>query len=177
MDSNSINKNEQFIAMQQRLLQVEQIVAQSSAQPSAEPHTSTHVNMDDEEEPISVLHSLKIRPSYSWSPSTFLSEVLSLDSSLFPTTMLTDDERRKTIDQYPNIENLHYQPPDTIPSAARRMNKYQSKQDMSLKRLQYLLSGVFRPSDVLGLEISQDVNNDNVQRYLHIGCGKLCIES
>ncbi|KAI8071823.1 hypothetical protein BDF21DRAFT_401134 [Thamnidium elegans] len=41
-----------------------------------------------------------------------------------------------------------YQLPDTIPSAARRMNKCQSKQDMSLKRLQYLVSGAFRPVDV-----------------------------
>jgi hypothetical protein len=48
------------------------------------------------------------------------------------------------------------------------MNKYQIKQDMSLKRLQYLLSGVFRPLDVLGLEISQDINNENIQRYLHM---------
>ncbi|EIE84222.1 hypothetical protein RO3G_08932 [Rhizopus delemar RA 99-880] len=39
---------------------------------------------------------------------------------------------------------------------------------MSLKRLQYLLSGDFRLLDVLGLEISQDVNNDNVRRYLHM---------
>lgn len=48
------------------------------------------------------------------------------------------------------------------------MSRYQSKQDMSLKRLQYLLSGDFRLLDVLGLEISQDVNNDNVRRYLHM---------
>jgi hypothetical protein len=82
--------------------------------------------------------------------------------------MLTDVERRKTIDQCPNIESLQYQPPDTIPSAARNMNRYQTKQDMSLKRLQYLLPGVFRPLDVLGLEISQDVNNENIQRYLHM---------
>ncbi|KAG2214768.1 hypothetical protein INT45_002195 [Circinella minor] len=170
MDSNSITQNEQFIAMQQRLLQLEQIVAQSSAQPSAEPVSSPNVNMvdDEEEENMSSLHSLPVRPSYSWSPSPFLTEVLSLDSSLFPTTMLTDDERRKTIDQYPNIDNLQYQPPDTIPTAARKINKYQVKQDMSLKRLQYLLSGVFRPLDVLGLEISQDTNNANIQRYLHM---------
>jgi hypothetical protein len=120
MDSNSINQNEQFLAMQQRLLQLEQIVAQSSAQPSAEPLTSPNVNMEDEEETLSALHSLKVRPSYSWSPSPFLTEVLSLNSPLFPGTMLTDDERRKTIDQYPNIESLQYQPPDTIPSAARK---------------------------------------------------------
>ncbi|KAI8058852.1 hypothetical protein BDF21DRAFT_348655 [Thamnidium elegans] len=116
----------------------------------------------DEGETLSALHSLSIRPSYTWSPSEFLSEVLSLDSPLFPTTMLTDDERRKTIDTYPSIDNLNYQPPNTIPMASRKMNKYQTKQDMSLKRLQYMLSGVFRPLDVLGLEISRDATNDNV---------------
>jgi hypothetical protein len=31
-----------------------------------------------------------------------------------------------------------------------------------------LLSGVFRPLDVLGLEISKEVDNANVQRYLHM---------
>jgi hypothetical protein len=108
--------------MQQRLFQLEQIVAQSSVQPSAEPHTSPPINMDEQEASISALHSLITRPSYSWSPSLFLSEVLSLDPSLFPTTMLTDDERRRTIDQYPNIQNLKYQPPDTILSAAHKMN-------------------------------------------------------
>jgi hypothetical protein len=39
---------------------------------------------------------------------------------------------------------------------------------MSFKRLQHLPSGFFRPLDILGLEISQDVNNDNVQHYLHM---------
>ncbi|KAG2217435.1 hypothetical protein INT45_000709 [Circinella minor] len=67
MDSNSITQNEQFIAMQQRLLQLEQIVAQSSTQPSAEPVSSPNVNMvdDEEEENLSSLHSLLVRPSYS----------------------------------------------------------------------------------------------------------------
>ena len=49
MDSNLLNQNEQFIAMQQRLLELEQIVAQSSAQPSAEPLSSPNVNMVDDE--------------------------------------------------------------------------------------------------------------------------------
>jgi hypothetical protein len=84
--------------MKQRVLQLEQIVAQSSAQPSAEPLTSPNVNMEDEEETLSALHSLKVRPSYSLSPSPFLTEVLSLNSPLFPGTMFTDDERHKTID-------------------------------------------------------------------------------
>ena len=82
--------------------------------------------------------------------------------------MLPDEERRKTIDHYPNIEHLQYQPPDTIPNTTRKMNKYQTKQDMSLRRLQYLLSSVYRPLDVLGLEISQDRNNENIERYLHM---------
>ncbi|KAG2227005.1 hypothetical protein INT45_006412 [Circinella minor] len=37
---------------------------------------------------------------------------------IVPTTMLTGDERRKFIDQYPNIESLQYQPPDMILTAA-----------------------------------------------------------
>ncbi|KAG2217030.1 hypothetical protein INT45_003986, partial [Circinella minor] len=129
-----MTQNEQFIAMQQRLLQLEQIVAQSSAQPSAEPLSSSNVNMEDEdEETIFII--------------------------LFPTTMLTDDERHKLIDQYPNIESLQYQPLDIILTATRKMNKYQAKQDISLKCLQYLLSSVSRPLDVLGLKLSQDINN------------------
>ncbi|KAI9243197.1 hypothetical protein BDA99DRAFT_544574 [Phascolomyces articulosus] len=114
----------------------------------------------------STLHSLQPRPSYSWSPIPFLTNVLSLDNPLFPKTMLPDEQQHKTIDKYPNIEGLQYQPLDTVPIAARKMNKYQSKQDMSLKRLQYLLLGVFRPMDVLGLKISQDVDNPNIQCYL-----------
>ncbi|KAI8085715.1 hypothetical protein BDF21DRAFT_336707 [Thamnidium elegans] len=153
--------------MQQIILDLEQIVlSQASAQLSSEPESGTPIEMMDEGGTLSALHSLSIRPSYTWSTSEFLSEVLSLDSPLFPTTMLIDDERRKTIDTYPSIDNLNYQPPDTIPVASRKMNKYQAKQDMSLKRLQYMLSGVFRPLDVLGLEISRDATNNNVQRYL-----------
>ncbi|KAI8888497.1 hypothetical protein K501DRAFT_153775, partial [Backusella circina FSU 941] len=37
-----------------------------------------------------------------------------------------------------------------------------------LKRLQYMLSGDFRPLDVLDLEVSKYTNNDNVQRYLYM---------
>ncbi|KAI9262422.1 hypothetical protein BDA99DRAFT_438682 [Phascolomyces articulosus] len=155
--------------MQQRIFQLEQMLAQETSQSSTEQQPSENVDMEDhDEETLSALHSLRVRPSYTWSPSPFLSEILQLDSSMFPTKMLTDEERKKIIDQYPNIDNLHYQPPDTIPTAARKMNKYQTKQDMSFKRLLYLLSGIFRPLDVLGLEISREVNNPNVQRYLYM---------
>ncbi|KAG2205131.1 hypothetical protein INT47_002225 [Mucor saturninus] len=107
MDPNSVNQNRQFIVIQQGLLQLEQIVTQSSTQSSAEPQTSLNIHMDaNNEETISALHSLRIRPSCSWSPTPFLTEVLALDSLLFTTTMLPDDERRKLIDQYPNINLL-----------------------------------------------------------------------
>ncbi|CEI97505.1 hypothetical protein RMCBS344292_11637 [Rhizopus microsporus] len=39
---------------------------------------------------------------------------------------------------------------------------------MALKRLQYLISGIFRPLDILGHEISLDNENANIQRYLTI---------
>ena len=69
MDSNSITQNEQFIAMQQRLHHLEQMVAQANAKPSAEPLTSPNHNMGEEEETLATVHSLRLRPSYSWSPS------------------------------------------------------------------------------------------------------------
>ncbi|KAI9271650.1 hypothetical protein BDA99DRAFT_545887 [Phascolomyces articulosus] len=152
MDSTTNStSNDQYVAMQQRIVQLEQMLAQTASQSSTEQQPSDNST--------TLLHLV---------PFSISSEILQLDSSLFPTKMLTDEERKKLIDQYPNIDNLHYQTPDTIPTAARKMNKYQTKQDMSFKRLQYLLSGIFRPLDVLGLEISQEVNNPNVQRYLYM---------
>ncbi|KAG2230484.1 hypothetical protein INT48_003002 [Thamnidium elegans] len=112
--------------------------------------------------------NLQVRLSYTWTPPEFLTELLSLDEPLFTSSILTDDERKKTIERYPPVENLHYQPSDTVPVAARKMNRYQTKQDISLKKLQYLVSGVFRPFDVLDLEISKDDNQDNAQRYLYM---------
>lgn len=52
--------------MQQKLLQLEQIIAQSSAQSSAELQSSSNVNKDvGDEGTISAFHFLRIRPSYS----------------------------------------------------------------------------------------------------------------
>lgn len=70
---------------------------------------------------------------------------------------MADEKRRKLTDKYLIIDNVYYQPPDTILIASRKMSKYQANQDMFLKRVQYLLSGVFRPLDVLGLKISLDI--------------------
>ncbi|KAI8091721.1 hypothetical protein BDF21DRAFT_410078, partial [Thamnidium elegans] len=118
MDSNS-SPDQTIFNMQQRLAQLEQMIRQ--AQPSAEPSSSstnpTTMDMNDTSEQVSDLHSLQ---------------------PLFTSSILTDDERKKTIERYPPVENLHYQPPETVPVAARKMNRYQTKQDMSLKKLQYL---------------------------------------
>ncbi|KAG2221681.1 hypothetical protein INT45_002719 [Circinella minor] len=106
--------------------------------------------MTDVMDEFQLLYSLETRPSYAWTPPTLLADVLQLYSSLFPSTMISDEECHTTIDKYPNIEGLQYQPPD----------------NMSLKRLQYLISGVFQLMDVLGLEISKDIHKKNVQCYL-----------
>jgi hypothetical protein len=160
---------EQYITQQQQQQQQQQQrqqQQQSTAQPSAEPQSSTNSPMTDIIEESNSLHSLETRPSYSWTPPPLLTEVLQLNSPLFPSVMMSNEEGRKLIDRYPNLEGTQYQPPDTIPLASRKMKPHQSKQDISLKRLQYLISGVFRPMDVLGLEISKDASNKNVQRYL-----------
>ncbi|KAI9338901.1 hypothetical protein BD770DRAFT_400542 [Pilaira anomala] len=168
MDSN-ISPDQTIFNMQQRLAHLEQMLQQ--AQPSAEqgPSAENPTSMDTNDTTETTdLHSLEVRPSYTWTPSEFLTGVLSLDEPIFTSPAITDEERKKTIERYPPIENLHYQPPDTVPVAARKMNRFQAKQDMSLKKLQYLLSGIFRPLDVLGLEISKDSNHDNAQRYLYM---------
>ncbi|KAI9485976.1 MAG: hypothetical protein EXX96DRAFT_547207, partial [Benjaminiella poitrasii] len=56
--------------------------------------------------------------------------------------------------------------PDMIPDAARKMQCTQQKQDASLKRLQYLVSAIFRPLDILGHEISFEAENTAAQRYM-----------
>ncbi|KAI8969356.1 hypothetical protein BDB01DRAFT_856087 [Pilobolus umbonatus] len=117
----------------------------------------------EEEQLVSQLHSLDIRPDYTWKPSPFLSEIMQFNQPLFTTNTLTDDKRKAIIEQYPGQKDMDYQPPDTVPLAARAIKPHRS-----LKRLQYLASATFRPLDVLALELSNDNTNPNVQRYLHM---------
>ncbi|ORE22272.1 hypothetical protein BCV71DRAFT_165225, partial [Rhizopus microsporus] len=101
-------------------------------------------------------------------PLPILSEALSLDKAIFATPALSDDQRPKIIERYPTMGNVQYQPPNAIPDAAHRMKPPQTKQDMALKRLQYLISGIFCPLNIFGHEISLDNENANIQRYLTI---------
>ncbi|KAI8875124.1 hypothetical protein K501DRAFT_280672 [Backusella circina FSU 941] len=137
--SNEVNP-EDFQAMQQRLLALESLITQSTnTMPAAE-------YMDDAEEQgvATALHH-------------YIYDLLILE-----------DQKGRIIEQYPNLDNVQYQPPAAVPAANRMMAPHQSKLDKSLKHLQYLLSGVVRPIDVLGLEISHDDNTTNIQRYLHV---------
>lgn len=91
-----------------------------------------------------------------------------MDKAIFATPALSDDQRPKIIERYPTMGNVQYQPPNAIPDAAHRMKPPQTKQDMALKRLQYLISGIFCPLNIFGHEISLDNENVSIQRYLTI---------
>ncbi|KAG2219462.1 hypothetical protein INT45_008110 [Circinella minor] len=81
--------------------------------------------MDDDDDEEETLSSLLTSSAFLLLvPVTLLSENLSLDSSLSLTIILTDGERRKTINQYLNIGYLQYQLPYTTPTAASKMYKY-----------------------------------------------------
>ncbi|KAI9278992.1 hypothetical protein BDA99DRAFT_531722 [Phascolomyces articulosus] len=79
----------------------------------------------------SVPHDLPVQPSFDWVPSPTLVALLpTLQPSLF-NNMLADEE-------------------SAIPDAAKYFNKGQSAEDTKLCNLQYTLSAVLRPLDVLG---------------------------
>ncbi|KAI9472266.1 MAG: hypothetical protein EXX96DRAFT_642847 [Benjaminiella poitrasii] len=151
MGSNSPDQPsiENLIAMQQaQIYQLQQLLETRFPLPLPQPQpgasqSSTNgddITMDVSDE-INTLRSFSIRPSYTWT-------------------------LHRIIERYPTIANIRYQPPDMIPDAARKMNKSQRKQDTSFKHLQCLVSGLFRPLDILSHELSLDVNNTHLQRYL-----------
>ncbi|KAI8327858.1 hypothetical protein BC941DRAFT_457997 [Chlamydoabsidia padenii] len=115
------------------------------------------------------LHSMGTRPHYDWSPSEALTEVMNLDAPLHTSPMLSDSERRTIIESYPPMAHMEYKAPATIPTAERLMNKGQRYEDNNLKHLQYLLSAVFRPLDILSHElVSSESGNPNLERYCTI---------
>ncbi|CAO3693376.1 hypothetical protein G6F70_003785 [Rhizopus microsporus] len=96
------NKNliiEQLVAMQQQQIQrlEELLVPHLPSSTSASPFDD---HMDDSSG-VTSLHSIGVRPTYNWTPSPILSEVLSLDKAIFATPALSDDQRAKIIDIQP----------------------------------------------------------------------------
>ncbi|RCH88068.1 hypothetical protein CU097_000681, partial [Rhizopus azygosporus] len=142
---------------------------------SAGYYASKHIGSTDEDGFVtpcpSPWHSLGIRPQFDWPPPEFLAQGLQLDRYLFSTEhIITDDERRELIKSYPALRNIEYKPPSTLPAAQRCMNKTQQLEDSSLRDLQYFLSGVFRPLDILGNELLQSTNvpPESLGRHLDI---------
>ncbi|KAI8324615.1 hypothetical protein EDC96DRAFT_426190, partial [Choanephora cucurbitarum] len=115
------------------------------------------------------LHSFGVRPRFDWTPDLLVQDQFSLDRDLFNNEVLSDQARGDLIDKYPPIRQLNYQPPLTMPEAKRRMNNSQAKEDATLKHIQYLLSGVFRPLDILASEVcTNDLPTDHSQHFIEI---------
>ena len=112
------------------------------------------------------LHTMGARPHYDWSPSDPVTEIMDLEAPLNTTPMLSDSERKSIIESYPPMAHLDYQPPATIPSAERLMNKGQRYEDNSIKHLQYVHSATYRPLDIFIHElITTEQGNPNLERY------------
>ncbi|CEP08765.1 hypothetical protein [Parasitella parasitica] len=112
------------------------------------------------------LHSMGTRPHYDWYPSEGLTELMNLDAPMHTSEPLSDSERKTIIESYPPLAHLDYKAPATIPTAERAMNKSQRYEDNCLKQLQYQLSAVYRPFDILSHEsTTSEAGNPNLERY------------
>ncbi|KAG0737975.1 hypothetical protein G6F16_012009 [Rhizopus arrhizus] len=170
------DNNQTIATLQQQLIEtrqlLDQVVAaqqQQADMPSATQDSQMHTNSSHLVP--SPWHSLGVRPQYDWVPPELLTQCLQLDQDLFSTSnLLPDDERKRLIEAYPPIRDLEYRAPATLPDAQKRMNKAQQLEDSSLREIQYMLSGVFRPLDILGHELLQATNTpaDVLQRNLNI---------
>ncbi|KAI8327530.1 hypothetical protein BD560DRAFT_417971, partial [Blakeslea trispora] len=101
---NSMFSEEKIALLQQRLVQLKQFIQnQPNAQAATELFPSSSVDMDTQQSQDHPLHSFEVRPSFNWTPSPFLSEVLGLDSPLFTSASLTDDEKSSIVQRYPPI--------------------------------------------------------------------------
>ncbi|KAI8640829.1 hypothetical protein BD408DRAFT_433838 [Parasitella parasitica] len=122
------------------------------------------------------LHSMGDRPHYDWSPSESLTELMDLDPLLHTSEPLSDAVRKTIIESYPPMTHLDYKAPATIPTAERAMNKGQRYEDSSLKQLQYQLSAVYRPLDILIHElVSSETSNPNLE--VIVQCFGTCANS
>ncbi|GAN11891.1 hypothetical protein MAM1_1210d11514 [Mucor ambiguus] len=152
---------EQLLALQQQfaLLQA-QLYAASVPTPtpmqSADDTAMPTSMQPGEHAAIPSLHSVETRPRYDWSPSDALMDLMELDTPIIhhAAKPMPDSERKAIIESYPPpMAHLNYRAPVTIPSTERLMNRGQKYEDSALKQLQYLLSAVFRPLDILTKEV------------------------
>ncbi|KAI9033823.1 hypothetical protein CLU79DRAFT_725628, partial [Phycomyces nitens] len=117
------------------------------------------------------LHSIPIRETYGWTPDEILVTASGMSSDLF-TTLMDTEERKKLIDSYPPIQNMVYTPPATLPLAQSHFKPHQTREDTTLRNLQYSLSAAFRPLDILAHAIlisppeDQAVNTLDVRKLM-----------
>ncbi|KAG1277336.1 hypothetical protein G6F66_012327 [Rhizopus arrhizus] len=108
------------------------------------------------------------RAKYEWTPSNKLVTLLDMDQNLFVGTPLTDKQLASLIDLYPPNAVLDYRPPDAVTAAYGHMNESQRSHDASLKSIQYLLSAVFRSLNLLGHQLLNARETNDIQHSLKI---------
>ncbi|CEP15311.1 hypothetical protein [Parasitella parasitica] len=82
-----------------------------------------------------------------------MDDLVELNTPLHTAKPMPNSERKAIIESYSPMAHLNYRAPAIIPSAERMMNHGQKYEDNALKQLQYLLSAVFRPLDILTNEM------------------------
>ncbi|KAI8047033.1 hypothetical protein BDF22DRAFT_601518, partial [Syncephalis plumigaleata] len=93
------------------------------------------------------------RPRYDWIPDQELYAQVATPSNDIYAQTLTEDQKKAVIELYPPIQGLSYKPPATLEEGVKKFNRGQQREDAQLKQLQYLMSAVLRPLDVLGHHI------------------------
>ncbi|KAG0183934.1 hypothetical protein DFQ28_000456 [Apophysomyces sp. BC1034] len=147
------------VAQQQQLLK--QLLAQQVSLPEQQ-------RLDNIVSTTSHIHTLLVRPHFDWTPSeALLDHVPELSTDLF-SQILSDDQKKSTIELYPPMQTEKYSPPLTIPAAQERFNKSQSREDQLLKNIQYQLSAVFRPLDVIANELYSILPSEQATRIFTI---------
>ncbi|KAI8137333.1 hypothetical protein BJV82DRAFT_492583, partial [Fennellomyces sp. T-0311] len=125
------------VAQQQVL--IEQLLAAQGAPGAQTPPVSSVMD----------LHDLPTRPRYDWLPSLQLCELLpTLEQSIFGMP-LSDKDCKALVDRYPSVAGLVYTPPATLPEAEHHFKTGHRHEDGSLRALQYTISAICRPLDVL----------------------------
>ncbi|OAD07854.1 hypothetical protein MUCCIDRAFT_158110 [Mucor lusitanicus CBS 277.49] len=158
---------EQFLALQQQFASLQaQLQAAPTPMQSADDTAMPTPMQPGEHAAMPTLHSVETRPHYDWSPSDALMDLMELDTPIHTAKPMPDSERKAIIESYPPMAHLEYRAPVTVPYAERLMNRGQRYEDNALKQLQYLLSAVFRPLDILTKELFAAENgNPNLERY------------
>ncbi|CAO3692939.1 unnamed protein product [Umbelopsis ramanniana] len=143
--------------------QIEQQTRQIQAllqQQSPESFEQTEVQMSEAPN----LHNLPIRPVYDWTPSPEVAALIPTREQDIFLEPLDQESKKAVIELYPPMNGLRYTPPQRIPTAARKYNKSQLREDDSLQRIQYAISASLRPLDVLVHMLHPSLSEEDMDR-------------